>query len=151
DAAASLSDLPEGDGLVPARDVVTAPDGVLGVLAHVLVADDLDAALAAAPALTTASRALTIVTRAGEIVTAHTLRAGSGEGRSRLELSAQREAAAERLGELPGVAEAHRAELAAATSALQEARARTKTALETLRAHDSALAAHTEKLNKATV
>src|SRR5690606_28701627 len=145
--------LPQIPGLVPARDVGSAPEGMLGVLAHVLVADDLDAALGAGPALAAAQPAapLTVVTRAGEVVTAHTLRAGSGQGRSCLELAAERDAANDRLEQIRVVADSLREALADAQQRLGDARARTKTSLETLRAHDAALAAHTERVNRATV
>ena len=140
---------PRVAGVIPARDVVSAPPGVLGILAHVAVADDLDIALDVAAAMPAAP--LTVVTRAGEVVTAHTVRAGSGEGRSRLELAAERDAATDRLAEIRVAADSLRDALGDAQQQLDEARARTKTSLETLRAHDAALAAHTERLNKATV
>ncbi|MFV0320248.1 MAG: chromosome segregation protein SMC [Microbacterium sp.] len=145
--------LPAVDGVTAARDIVTAPAGVLGVLSFVVVADDLDAAYAAAPVLAGADigGAVTIVTRAGEVLTAHTLRAGSGEGRSRLELSAERDAAADRLAEMTVVADSLRTALGDAKQRLGGARAGTKTALDALRAHDAALASHTERLNRATV
>ena len=149
----AIPDFPELAGVVPARDVVTAPDGVLGILAHVVVADDLDAAQAAGPALAGAELGgpITIVTRAGEVYTEHTLRSGSGQGRSRLELAAERDAAAERRDEIVVVADSLREALADAVHGLDASRQRTKTALSTLRAHDAALAAHTEKVNRATV
>jgi len=153
DAELRAPDLPVVPGVVPARDVVTAPRGVLGVLAFVAIADDLDAAFGAAPVLAAADLGgpVTLVTRAGEVVTPYTLRAGSGEGRSRLELSAERDAARERLEEIRVVADSLREALTDATAGLEAARKRTKVALETLRAHDAALAAHTEQLNRATV
>ncbi len=138
-------------GVVPARDVVKAPDGVLGILAFTVVADDLDAAAAAGPALAGLGAPVTIVTRAGEIVTAHTVRAGSGGGRSRLELAAERDAAADRRSEMIVVADSLREALADGIRTLEASRHRTKTALDTLRAHDAALAAHTEQVNRATV
>lgn len=148
----TVPEAPVIDGVIAARDVVTAPDGVLGILSHVLVADDLDAAQRASIAAGSASTApVTVVTRAGEVVTAQTLRAGSGEGRSRLELAAERDAAAERRDEIVVVADSLREALADATRGLDGARQRTKTALSTLRAHDAALAAHTEKVNRAAV
>ncbi|MFT4219503.1 MAG: AAA family ATPase, partial [Microbacterium sp.] len=152
-AAAARAPLPHAPGVVAARDVVTAPDGVLGVLSFVAVADDLDAALAAMPALAAVEPGgpVTIVTRAGEVVTEHTLRAGSGSSRSRLELSAERDAALERLSEIRVVADSLRAALGDATEGLDAARARTTSALDTLRAHDAALAARAEQLNRATV
>ena len=140
-------------GVVPARDVVTAPDGVLGILSFVLVADDLATAQAARSALADAALGgpVTIVTRAGEVHTEHTLRSGSGQGRSRLELAAERDAAAERRSEIVVVADSLREALADAVHTLEASRQRTKAALSTLRAHDAALAAHAEKVNRASV
>jgi chromosome segregation protein len=150
---ADVPTLPAMSGVTAAREVVTAPDGVLGILSHVVVADDLDAAYAAREQLENArpGAAITIVTRAGEVYTPHTLRAGSGQGRSRLELAAERDAAAERRDEIVVVADSLREALADAVAALETSRQRTKAALATLRAHDAALAAHTEKVNRATV
>ncbi|WP_169582310.1 MULTISPECIES: chromosome segregation protein SMC [Microbacterium] len=153
EATATHPALPTIAGIVPAREVVTAPDGVLGILAHVVIADDLDTALAASADLAAAGAggAVTVVTRAGEVVTEYTVRAGSGQGRSRLELAAERDAAAERRDEIAVVADSLREALADATRDLDAARQRTKTALTTLREHDAALAAHTEQVNRATV
>ncbi len=135
-------------GIVPAAEVVRAPDGVLGILATTYIVDDLDAAAAAAARM---DPTVTLVTRAGEIVTSHTVRAGSGSGRSRLELAAERDAAAERLAEVSVIADSLRIALDEAVTSLDHARRNTKAALETLRAHDAALAAHAEHLNRATV
>ncbi|MDL5487601.1 chromosome segregation protein SMC [Microbacterium wangruii] len=134
-------------GTVAAAEVVTAPAGVLGLLASAVIVDDLDAA-AALPSI---PAGVTVVTRSGEVVTAHTVRAGSGGGRSRLELAAERDAAVDRLSEIVVVADSLRDALHDAKSELEAARHRTKTALETLRAHDAALAAHSEQVNRATV
>jgi len=141
-AAASVDAV---QGAVPARDVVTAPDGILGILARAFVAEDLDAAR------TIARDGITIVTRAGELVTAQTIRAGSGQGRSRLELAAERDAANDRLTEITVVADSLREALGEKVRALEAARQHTKAALHTLRAHDAALAAHAEQVNRATV
>ena len=140
-------------GAVPALDVMTAPDGVREALAHVLVADDLDAAqrVSAALAGTEGAEAVTIVTRTGEVVTAHTVRAGSGQGRSRLELAAERDAAAERLTEMSVVSDSLREVLAEKVLALDTTRQKAKQALASLRAHDAALAAHAEQVNRASV
>ena len=131
-------------GAIPATDVLTAPRGILGLLAAVVIVDDLDA-IGDVPA------GVTIVTRDGEVVTSHTVRAGSGGGQSRLQLAAERDAAAERLSEIVVVADSLRDALTDAQLHLAGARQRTKAALETLRAHDAALAAHTEQVNRATV
>ena len=141
------------DGVVAARSVVTAPEGVLGVLAYVVIVDDLDAARAAGAALAQAEVGgpVTVVTRAGEIVTEYTIRAGSGAGRSRLELAAERDAAAARLEEIAVVADSLREALAGAQETWENARRHTRQSLDTLRSHDAALAAHAEKVNRATV
>ncbi|MDR6198196.1 chromosome segregation protein [Microbacterium sp. SORGH_AS428] len=147
EVSAAPADIPDIEGAVRATDVMTAPAGVAGLLARVVIAADLPAAqgvLASAPELT-------VVTRTGEIVTRFSVRAGSGQGRSRLELAAERDSAAERLGELQVVADSLREALSDQTRALQEARARTKHTLDALRSHDAALAAHAEKVNRATV
>lgn len=153
EAAVTRPEFPVIAGVVPARDVVSAPDGVLGILSHVVVAEDLDAAIAAGPLLAAApvGGPVTVVTRAGEVVTEYTVRAGSGQGRSRLELAAERDAAAERRDEITVVADSLREALADATRGLEAARQRTKSALTTLREHDAALAAHTEQVNRVTV
>ncbi|MFT4281383.1 chromosome segregation protein SMC [Microbacterium sp.] len=136
------------DGAVPARDIVSAPPGVLGLLAGVFVVDDLEAARSVRATLTVPA---TLVTRAGEVLTEFTLRAGSGGGRSRLELAAERDAAQDRLDEIAVVADSLREALEEAQQAWNEARRRTKESLQTLREHDAALAAHTELVNRATV
>ena len=73
------------------------------------------------------------------------------QGRSRLELAAERDAAAERRDEITVVADSLREALGDATRELESARQRTKTTLATLREHDAALAAHAEQVNRATV
>jgi len=138
-------------GATPADTLVTAPAGIVGILADVFVVDDLDAVPAVRAALVAAGRNATIVTRGGERATVFTLRAGSGAGRSRLELSAERDAAAERLTEIRVVADSLREALADAQSGWDEARRQTRESLQRLREHDAALAAHAEQVNRATV
>lgn len=138
---------PELDA-TPAVEVVTASPGVVGILSRTVIVDDLDAAAALRDRL---AADVTVVTRAGEVLTAHTLRAGSDSGRSRLELAAERDAAAERLAEIIVVADSLREALGDAQRTLSDARQRTKETLSTLRAHDAALASHAEKVNRVTV
>ncbi|WP_336631297.1 MULTISPECIES: chromosome segregation protein SMC [unclassified Microbacterium] len=138
-------------GATPAAEVVTAPPGIVGLLADVLIVDTLDDVAAVRAAVADADRPARIVTRSGEIATVFTLRAGSGGGRSRLELAAERDAAADRLGEIRVVADSLREALADAQAGWEEGRQRTRDALQRLREHDAALAAHTEQLNRATV
>lgn len=150
DRMTPLAGIPSG--ATAAAEVVTAPDGILAVLARVAIVDDLDAAHAAGRALAATNTGdVTIVTRAGEVVTEYTIHAGSGAGRSRLELAAERDAAAERLAEITVVADSLREALTDAQASWTHARDRTKEALQSLREHDAALAAHTEQLNRATV
>lgn len=150
--AATSAPLPVVADAIRAADVASGPDGVSGLLGGVLIVDDLAAASAARELLAPDARdRATFVTRRGELLTWRTLRAGSGQGRSRLELAAERDAAVDRLSEITVIADALRESLTDAQATWNEARARTRTALETLRAHDAALAAHTEKVNRATV
>ncbi|UWF78454.1 MULTISPECIES: chromosome segregation protein SMC [Microbacterium] len=151
EAGAASPSLPEIPGTVPAVEVATAPPGVQAILSHVLVADDLDAARRAHAALTAAGDGTTtIVTRTGEVVTAHTVRAGSGET-SRLELAAERDAAAERLDEVRVIVDSLREARTEATERVEETRREAKEALRALREHDAALAAHAEQVNRITV
>ncbi|BDZ38449.1 hypothetical protein GCM10025863_10630 [Microbacterium suwonense] len=141
----------EVPGTVSAAAVVDAPGGVRGVLSAVLVADDLDAARAARAALDAlADTRTTIVTKNGEVITAHTMRAGSGEA-SRLELAAERDAATERLDEVRVAVAELRDARDTATAEVEEARRRAKDALRALREHDAALATHAEHVNRVTV
>ncbi|WP_345750510.1 chromosome segregation protein SMC [Microbacterium rhizophilus] len=148
DGADADAAAPAMPGVVPARDVVRAPEGLLRILAHVAVAEDLAAARAAFEAAPDAP--ITVVTRAGEVCTAQTVRAGTGE-RSRLELQAERDAAAARLAEVRVQVEEHTVLRTEANERLQTSRRRAKDALQELREHDAQLAQHAEQLNKATV
>jgi chromosome segregation protein len=148
EAGGAGAEAPALPGVVPARQVVRAPEGVLRILEHVAVAEDLDAARAAFEAAP--DSAVTIVTRAGEVCTAQTVRAGTGE-RSRLELQAERDAAAARLDQVRIEVEEHAVLRAEATERLQTARRVAKEALQELRERDAQLAQHAERLNKATV
>ena len=152
ESGGSPRDLRPPTGTVAARDVVTAPEGVLAMLATVVIAEDLDAARAVRTSVSDDARAaMTIVTRSGEVVTQHTLRAGSGQGRSRLELAAEREGAASRRDEIVVIADSLTEALADAVRHLESSRQRTVAALTALREHDAALAAHAERANRATV
>ncbi|GAA3008410.1 chromosome segregation protein SMC [Microbacterium aurantiacum] len=135
------------DGLRSAIEVVDGPAGVRALLASVFLAEDLDQARAAATALSTGR----IVTRSGEVLTPFSLRSGAGGSRSRLELTAERDAAAIRRDEIVVFADALREALREAQDALRGAKSRANTALTALRDHDAAAAARAEKSNRATV
>ncbi|GAA3945442.1 chromosome segregation protein SMC [Microbacterium soli] len=146
--ASAVVDVP---GTTSAAEVVDAPPGVRGILSTVLVADDLASARAARAALDALGDVhTTIVTRTGELITAHTMRAGTGEA-SRLELAAQRDAATERLAQVRLTVAELRDARDEATDAVEQARRQAKDALRELREHDAALASHAEQLNRATV
>ncbi|KJL35332.1 MAG: chromosome segregation protein SMC [Microbacterium sp.] len=132
---------------VAAVSVVNAPDGIQRLLAQVVVVDDLESAHRVARS----HPSIVCVTRAGEHVTSQTIRAGSGAGRSRLELAAQRDAAASRVSEITVVADSLREALAERTAELAEMRHAARRALDDLRANDAAVAAHAEQVNRATV
>ncbi|WP_334147701.1 chromosome segregation protein SMC [Microbacterium sp.] len=152
DAARPSIELPVIDGVTPAVDTVTAPDGVLGVLAHVLIADSLDSARDARAVLDAAGdTTTTIVTVTGDVVTAQTLRTGSGGERSRLELAAERDAAMERLVEIQIVVDSLREAREDANEAVETTRRHAKDSLRALREHDAALATHAEQVNRITV
>ncbi|MGF2948171.1 chromosome segregation protein SMC [Microbacterium alcoholitolerans] len=138
-------------GTVAASEVVEAPHGIRAILASVLIADDLDVARSARAALDAlGDERTTIVTKDGEVITAHTLRAGSGET-SRLELAAERDAATERLTEVRVIVDSLREARTDATDRVEDARRRSKDALRALREHDAALATHAEQVNRVTV
>src|SRR5690606_23869469 len=122
-----------------------APDGVLGLLASVVVADDLAAARGA---WSSAPENTTFVTRGGDVLTRYVLRGGSGAKRSRLELVAERDAAAAKLATVTTQIERTRFALAEKRGALETAKTDAATALEALREYDAQLAAHSEQLGR---
>ncbi|TWX40366.1 AAA family ATPase [Frigoribacterium sp. ACAM 257] len=124
-------DLPRG--AVTASSVVDAPPGVLGLLASTVVADDLSTARAAWTALSAHPLPVTVITRSGEVLTDFVLRGGSGAERSRLELVAERDAAAERLGEVEAAAARLSALHATAEEALASSRAQAAEAARSAR------------------
>lgn len=139
-----------GVGLVAGASVVTAPDGVLHLLAGILIADDLATARAAwsGPA---AGSVVTIITKSGDVLSEYVLRGGSGAKRSRLELVADRDAAKYRLEEVTSLIDRARFALAEQRGALQVSKEQSTAALSALRQFDSQLAAQTEKLNRVRV
>ncbi|KQP01317.1 chromosome segregation protein SMC [Leifsonia sp. Leaf264] len=141
-----------GDGYVAASGVVNAPDGVLSLLANTVIVDDLAAARSAwRGGLADAATPVTVITRAGDVLTTFVLRGGSGAKRSRLELVAERDAAAERLNEVTSVIERSRFALAEQRGILQVSKEQSAAALAALREFDSQLAAAAERLNRARV
>jgi chromosome segregation protein len=138
-------------GLTPATDVVTAPDGVLALLARTLIADDLDAARAAWPAVAALPEAdtISVVTRGGDVLTRSVLRGGSGAGRSRLELTAERDAASAALTEVATGIERARGALDDSRAALTAAKQQAVEALAAVRDQDAQRAARSEQVSRA--
>ncbi|MFE4951672.1 chromosome segregation protein SMC [Leifsonia sp. NPDC056665] len=153
DAAVPDVDLSGVAGVVPARSVVEAPSGVLGLLAFTAIAEDVDAARAASDAFRARKLGgpVTLITRTGEVLTDFVLRGGSGSKQSRIELIADRDAAEDRLGEVTSLIDRARFALAEQRGVLQVAKEQSQTALTALREFDSRLAAQTEGLNRVKV
>jgi chromosome segregation protein len=139
------------DGLIAASDVVTAPPGVLALLDEVLIADDLASARAAETALDAMAAPVTVITKDGTVVGRYVLRGGSGRKQSRIELIAERDAAASRLDEVRAEIERRRHELGEQRAILERSKQQAKDALAALREFDAQLAQRTERLNRARV
>jgi len=85
------------------------------------------------------------------VLSQYVLRGGSGARRSRLELVADRDAAADRFAEVNTLIDSARFALAEQRGAVQAAKEEQVRSLAALRAYDSQLAAQTERLNRARV
>lgn len=139
-------------GLVPATTVMTAPPGVADLLARTLIAQDLDAARAAWPRierLGAVTTSVSIVTRDGQVLTRSVLRGGSGAGRSRLELTAERDSASARLADIATAIERARFTLEESRAGLVEAKQRATAALAAVRDQDAQRAARSEQVSRA--
>jgi chromosome segregation protein len=138
-------------GLTPAVEVLTAPDGVLSLLARTYIADDLAAARAAWPAVQNLESAdsVSVVTRQGDVLTRSVLRGGSGAGRSRLELAAERDAASVRLTEVSTGIERARGVLDDSRASLTAAQQQAAEALAAVRDQDAQRAARSEQVSRA--
>ncbi|WP_396599011.1 AAA family ATPase [Frigoribacterium sp. R86507] len=139
-------DLPTG--AVAATAVVTAPPGVLGLLAATVVADDLVVARSAWQALAGHPVPVTVITRAGEVLTDYVLRGGSGAERSRLELVAERDAAADRLTGVATEIERLAPELTELRERLAATRTRAKEAAAAARDEEARVTSHGQQLGR---
>ena len=138
------------DGVASAAELVSGPSGVRGLLASVVVVDDLAAARAAWPAVAKIG-GLTMITREGDVMTEHVLRGGSGGGRSTIELAAERDAAQTRLTEVTTAIERQRFALAEKREALDGAQIDAATAATALKEFDTRLAERSEALGRSRV
>ena len=142
-------DWPALSGVTPARDVVTAPNGVLALLDAVGIVDDVSAARAALPKLDSLGVAVTLVTKSGDVISRSRLQGGSGRRQGRIELRAELETAETELAAIETLVEATRTKLDAARATVAAAKDASSAALAALRSFDAELAGRTEKLNRA--
>jgi chromosome segregation protein len=139
DTDGSAPEVTQVSGVRSAVEVVSGPAGVAGLLAHAYVAEDLDAARAAWPAVVAAGIAdrAVLVTRAGEVLTRFVLRGGHGAQRSRIELAGERDEAKARLETVSTEIERRRNALDNRREELQSAKTVAQNALAELRAADA--------------
>ncbi|TFC83832.1 chromosome segregation protein SMC, partial [Cryobacterium cheniae] len=151
-APAALPDLSARPGLVWAESVTDAPPGVLGLLRGAVIADDLDAAGAAVDHLTrSAALPITIITRAGDVFSDSVLRGGSGARRSRLELVADRDAAADAADAVRTRLEQCASDLAEARTLLAARKTQAQAAAARVRDLESRTTVQAAKTSRATV
>ena len=146
-AAPALGALPAG--AIAATELVTAPDGITGILARVVVVDDLEAARGAWASIR--EKDVTVITKNGDVLTEYVLRGGSGAKRSRLELFAERDSAAERLQVVSTEIERTGFALSEKREELQKSRVAASEALAALQQFDAARASHSEQLARLRV
>nr|WP_246287039.1 AAA family ATPase [Schumannella luteola] len=147
-ADAGPTDLPQGAR--SAIDLVEAPDGIRGLLARVVIVDDLDAARAAWPVLRELD-GVTVITHDGDVLGEHVLRGGTGGARSRLELLAERDDAQERLVAVSTEIERSGFELGQRREALATARTAAREAAARQKEFDAELAARSQALGRSRV
>lgn len=130
-----------------AADLVTASEPPLGSLVRTLLAGTAVVEdLASASELIQAQPGLTVVTRAGDAFTAFTVRGGSANAPSLLEVQAAVDDAEARLASVSADLERNRFALASAQARRAEAQERADTALDRLHESDARLAAVAERL-----
>jgi chromosome segregation protein len=151
-ADAEATPVPTGlpAGAESAAALVTGPDGIRGLLASVVVVEDLAAARATWPAVAELG-GLTMITRDGDVMTEHVLRGGSGGGSSTIELAAERDAAQTRLTEVTTAIERQRFALTGKREALDLAQIDAAQASAALKEADARLAERSEALGRSRV
>ena len=148
-----FDDAPEVPEAVRAVDVIEAPDGVRALLARSYIVEHLEDAVQASTHLvdTLPGGGFTIVTKQGEVLTAHTLTGGSGLAPTRIELLADRDAAAKRRDELATEIESAKLTLGQLTDAVSRAKHDAQAAYTELRAADARLAGITKERGRLQV
>ena len=147
DRAAGREDLPQGARTAESL-LVEATPSIRDLLGSVVVVDDLASAQKLWPSF--ADRDAVLVTRTGEVLSRYTLKGGSGTGVGRIELLAERDAAAARLGELESAIAKAKNEHDEQREALQGAKQASAAALTQLRAYDAQMAEQSEKSSRLT-
>ena len=132
-------------GLPSAASFVTGPQSVNNLLENFVVADDIAAAEAATgPELA----GKTIVTLDGDLVSPHLVRGGGTKQPSKLELAAERDAAAKSLEKFAKQIDSLSEKVERAKQAVDEGSKLAATSLATLQQHDSELAARAERVGR---
>ncbi|MBT2595700.1 chromosome segregation protein SMC [Arthrobacter sp. ISL-72] len=129
-----------------AAELVTASDGLDGVLRRLLAGTAVVEDLESAAGLIQAHPGLTAVTRAGDVFTAFTVRGGSANAPSLLEVQAAVDDAEARLATVGAELERNRFALASAQARRTEAQERADAALDRLHESDARFAAVAERL-----
>ena len=150
DSRGSVTNIPNVSGARSATEVVDAPNGIVALLTHVVIVDDL----ATARELYSRDKSvadLTLITVDGDVLTKSVIRGGSQSKPSKLQLVAERDAAEIRIHEVQQSLERNRSELAQARSTEDAAKQTEKAALAELNLHDAQLAKNAEALGRARV
>lgn len=132
--------------VVSATSVVKAPKSVLAVLEPFWIAPDLESAQKALSDSKLSGKS--VITLDGDLVSESLVRGGGTKAPSKLELSAERDAANARLTELARSIEKLSEKLTTARSKAQEAEVAVRSALANLQQHDSELAARAERVGR---
>ncbi|MEN9749234.1 MAG: hypothetical protein RL149_312 [Actinomycetota bacterium] len=150
DARGSVANIPNVAGARSATEVVDAPNGILSLLANVVIVDDL----ATARELYARDKSvadLVLITVDGDVLTKSVIRGGSQSKPSKLQLVAERDAAETRIQEVHEILETSRGELAQARANEEASKQSEKSALAELNQHDAQLAKNAEALGRARV
>ena len=142
---------PEVTGATRASDaLLDAPPGVRALLERSFIASNLETAVAAASELGGhwPNGGFTVVTAAGDVVTANTLSGGSTLAPSRIELTAELEQAALNRSSVAAAVAEHEAELDELRAASVQAKSDAQRAFAELRAADARLAEISKERNR---
>jgi chromosome segregation protein len=150
DARGSVPNIPKVSGARSATAVVEAPNGILALLANVVIVDDLDAARELYSRDKSVAE-LVLITVDGDVLTKSVIRGGSQSKPSKLQLVAERDAAEVRIQQVQALLENSRGELAQARSTEDASKQTEKNALAELNQHDARLAKNAEALGRARV